>query len=92
MGCLGNRVVSLLWKCKTNITECEPEYHAMSHYAKSLCPEQFYLTYKLFIHRRKMEIKFLGAGILILCFGSSAGTVQMTYRIEVPFTFLLELQ
>ena len=61
----------------------------MSHYAKSLGPERFYLTYKSFMPKRNMEIKFLGAGMLIFYFGSSAGTVQMTSRTEVPFTFLL---
>lgn len=49
--------------------------YALSHYAKSLEPEQFYLIYKLFMPRRNVEIKFLGAGMLIFCFGSSTATV-----------------
>ena len=87
--CLGNHVASLLWKWKKNNTKSEREYHAVSHYAKLLGPEQFYLTYKSFMPRRNMEIKFLGAGMLIFYFGSSAGTVQMTSRTEVRFTFPL---
>lgn len=45
-------------------------YHAKSHYAKSLRPEQFYLTYKLFMLQGKGKIKFLGTRMLIflLCF------------------------
>lgn len=33
--------------------------------------------------RRKVKIKFLGAGMLIFCFGSSTGTVQMTSGLEL---------
>lgn len=39
-----------------------------------------------------MEVKLLGAGMLIFCFGSSVGTDQMTGGTEVAFTFLLELE
>lgn len=92
LGCLGNSVFSLLWKCKKNNTEREAEYHVMGHYAKSLRLEQFYLTDRLFMPRRNMEIKFLGVGVLIFCFGSSAGTVQIISRFEVPFTLFLQLQ
>lgn len=92
LGCLGNSVFSLLWKCKKNNTEHEAEYHVMGHYAKSLRLEQFYLTDRLFMPRRNMEIKFLGVGVLIFCFGSSAGTVQIISRFEVPFTLFLQLQ
>lgn len=65
---------------------------ALSHYGKPLAQEQFYLIYKLFMPRRNVEIKFLGVRMLICCFGSSTGTVQMTSRTEAPFIFLLKLQ
>lgn len=47
---------------------------------------------QLLMPRRKVEIKFLGAGMLLFRFDSSVGTVQMTGGTEVAFTFLLELE
>lgn len=47
---------------------------------------------QLLMPRRNVEVKLLGAGMLVFCFDSSVGTVYMTGGTEVAFTFLLELE